>query len=181
MSEDKLNKNDYSPKLEITRRGFLSLIGLGFLGVIGSLVLQGFSAVRSIIPNVLYEPPKKFKVGPPSKFSEGATFLSERLFIINNNNEFHAISAICTHLGCTVNLAKYSPPKAYVSRRTGKTVDETFEFHCPCHGSKYRENGNVYAGPAPLPLPWYELSLAPDGQIVVNTDKIVDHNFRLKL
>ncbi len=164
---------------QISRRRFLSYLGGGL--VVGGLLLQGFAALRSLFPKVLYEPPTKFKVGMPSDFPEGARFLPEhRLFIIRNDDRFHAISAICTHLGCTVNLAQYSPPKEYESR-SGKEVSETFEFHCPCHGSKYRENGNVYAGPAPLPLPWFSMYLAPDGQIIVDTTTTVDHDFRLKV
>jgi Rieske Fe-S protein len=43
-------------------------------------------------------------------------------------------TAICTHMGCTVNAA-------------GK------ELHCPCHGSVYdAETGKVLHGPAPRSL-----------------------------
>ncbi|MCL4467491.1 MAG: Rieske (2Fe-2S) protein [Deltaproteobacteria bacterium] len=173
------NIEEKDTQTQITRRRFLSYLGGGF--ILGGLFLQGFAALKSLFPKVLYEPPTKFKVGMPSDFPEGVRFLAEhRLFIIRNNDRFHCISAICTHLGCTVNLAQYSPPKTYDSS-SGKVVSETFEFHCPCHGSKYRENGNIYAGPAPLPLPWYKLYVAPDGQIVVDTNTAVNHDFRLKV
>lgn len=56
--------------------------------------------------------------------------------------DFMAFSAVCTHLGCTVN---YVP-----------SVDE---FQCPCHGSVYSAStGNVLGGPAPSPLPKIPLS-----------------------
>jgi nitrite reductase/ring-hydroxylating ferredoxin subunit len=44
-------------------------------------------------------------------------------------------SAICTHMGCTVQAAGA-------------------QFHCPCHGSVYdAKTGAVIQGPAPRPLP----------------------------
>jgi cytochrome b6-f complex iron-sulfur subunit len=173
------NKEGRDAGDRISRRRFLSYLS-GFF-IVGGLMLQGFATLKSLFPRVLYEPPTKFKVGMPTDFPEGVRFMPEhRLFIIRNDDRFHCISAICTHLGCTVNLAQYSPPKTYDSS-SGKAVQETFEFHCPCHGSKYRENGNIYAGPAPSPLPWFKLDLAPDGQIVVDTNAPVDHDFRLKV
>ena len=64
------------------------------------------------------------------------------------------MSAVCTHLGCTVNLA-------------GKG------FHCPCHGSVFNPNGAVVSGPAPAPLAWFELTLSRDGHLVIDTSQPV--------
>lgn len=174
------NKNEEKEtETQISRRHFLTYLSGAFIA--GGFLLQGVAALRSLFPRILYEPPTKFKVGVPSDFPQGVRFIPEhRLFIIRNEDRFHSISAICTHLGCTVNLADYSPPKEYTSH-AGKEISETYEFHCPCHGSKYRENGNVYAGPAPKPLPWFKMYLAPDGQMVVDTNVHVQHEFRLKV
>lgn len=49
---------------------------------------------------------------------------------------FKAFSAICTHMGCTVNSV------------SGGTIN------CPCHGSKFKiTDGSVAHGPATMPLP----------------------------
>jgi len=49
-----------------------------------------------------------------------------------SQTEVVALSRICTHEGCTVNL----PTSA------GATLD------CPCHGSRFRTTGQVVNGPA---------------------------------
>ena len=60
-----------------------------------------------------------------------------------------AISTTCTHLGCIVAISD-----------TG--------FACPCHGSRYDQDGTVTGGPAPKPLPWFKVSLAPNGELEVD-------------
>ncbi len=49
----------------------------------------------------------------------------------DENGTVHAVSAVCTHLGCIVN---WNPAE--------KTWD------CPCHGSRFGYEGNVIQGPA---------------------------------
>jgi Rieske Fe-S protein len=53
-----------------------------------------------------------------------------------SQTEVVAISRVCTHEGCTVNL----PTSA------GATLD------CPCHGSRFWTTGQVVNGPAARPL-----------------------------
>jgi len=49
-----------------------------------------------------------------------------------------AISAVCTHAGCTIALD-----------------DATKSWLCPCHGSRYDLQGKVIDGPAERPLAKY--------------------------
>jgi len=100
------------------------------------------------------------------------------MFLFRDGSSFHAISGVCTHLGCTV---KYSPFKQDQELTVRKlTYESAGEFHCACHGSRFRDEGTNFSGPAPRPLNWYQLELAPeDGQLVVNMSEEVDRDFRL--
>ncbi len=160
------------------RRSFLHKLGLGAL--LAGLAGQGWAFLRSLSPNVLYEEPTRFKAGPPLNFPPGTTFLdNERLFIVRDQSGLHAISAVCTHLGCTVKMLKLNQPRRVQIK--GQSVEIVQEFHCPCHGSKYYGDGTNYAGPAPKPLAWYRLEIAPDdGQLIVDLGQPVNHDFRLK-
>ncbi|NIR49861.1 hypothetical protein GWO43_15185, partial [candidate division KSB1 bacterium] len=57
------------------RRSFLkklsfTTIALGMLGQLGAWV-------RSLIPNILYEPPMRIKIGNPDDFVDGMQFLED--------------------------------------------------------------------------------------------------------
>lgn len=159
------------------RRTFLQKLGIG--GMLAGLFGFGAQSFRSLVPNVLYEPPARFKIGTPASLADGVTFLEEkRLYVLKEGNTFSAISAACTHLGCTVKLTKLQQAKQVEIDGEQKTVP--FEFHCPCHGSKFYADGTNYAGPAPRPLRWFRLEVSPDdGQLVVNMNEEVDRNVRL--
>jgi cytochrome b6-f complex iron-sulfur subunit len=148
--------------------------------IAGAFAGQGFMFLRSLAPNVLYEPLKRFRIGFTAAFSEGVSFNSEgRLFVIKKGNEYKSVSAVCTHLGCTVNLHKLSEPQT-VKVAGGKELVQEWESHCPCHGSKFRADGTAYAGPAPADLPHWPLGLAPDGQLLVDTGKSTEKDVVFK-
>ncbi len=129
------------------------------------LASAGFvvNTFRFLVPTVLYEPPARFTIGDPGRFPPGSvTFLEDRrLFLFNGTDGFYTVSSVCTHLGCNVKRAA-----------TG--------FECPCHGSRFDDNGRVVRGPAPAPLAWYGLSLSPRGELIVDLDRAVGPDFRLK-
>jgi len=67
---------------------------------------------------------------------------------------FYVLSTVCTHLGCTPNF-----------------LSAENKFKCPCHGSGYRITGVNFEGPAPRPLERFRVSLADDGQILVDKSR----------
>jgi cytochrome b6-f complex iron-sulfur subunit len=160
-----------------SRRELLKTVGIG-TGLV-ALGAQGGAALRSLVPNVSYDSPTTVKLGPPSEFPDGLKYLpEERLFVFREGKVFHAISAVCTHLGCTVRAEALSNPET--REVGGKALRFSHRFLCPCHGSRYSGDGTNVAGPAPRPLTWYELSVATDdGQLVVDLARPVDNDFRL--
>src|SRR5215475_15431311 len=89
-----------SPKKQ-DRRAFFVKVGIG--GGLAALAGQAAASLRSLVPNVSYDAPTTVKLGTPGEFPDGMKFLpDQRLFVFREGNVFHAISAVCTHLGCTV-------------------------------------------------------------------------------
>ncbi len=138
-----------------TRRDILNRIGwLATLGTFGGLA---GASVRYVIPNVLYEPPKIFKIDRPDDYPEGVDYLDDkRIFVIRQGNLIKVVSAVCTHLGCSVQWSA-----------------ERNRFECPCHGSLFNARGQVTVGPAQNPLPWYEVTLTADGRLQVDESRLV--------
>jgi menaquinol-cytochrome c reductase iron-sulfur subunit len=159
------------------RRDFLMSLGIG-AGVAG-IGTQAAASLRSLIPNVSYDAPTTVKLGLPAEFPDGLKFLpDQRLFVFREGNVFHAVSAVCTHLGCTVRAEALPQPQA--AQVGGTSLRLTHRFLCPCHGSRYGGDGTNVSGPAPRPLAWFHLTVTPDdGQIVVDLAREVGRDFRL--
>ncbi len=139
------------------RRGFIKgLTTTTFvLGIGGGIAQVG----RFLKPNVLYEPSKVFKVGTLSKFPIGSRVVIEGrdIEVVREKDGLHAVSLICTHLGCLVKSVANDPEVGYT---------------CPCHGSDFAPDGGVLGGPAPADLPWFEVYLDHMGALVVDTSKV---------
>ncbi len=118
------------------------------------------AGARFMFPNVIYEPSQKFNAGQASNYDLGVStkWLNEqRVWIVRTPSGFYAMWARCTHLGCTPNW-----------------WGDQNRFKCPCHGSNYTLDGDVIAGPAPMPLWRTKVELAPTGDLIV--DKAVLEN-----
>jgi cytochrome b6-f complex iron-sulfur subunit len=118
-----------------------------------------------MFPNVLFEPPPTFKAGLPTEIQVGQ--VDERfkqrygVWLVRtafdeyaNAAGIFALSTVCTHLGCTPDW-----------------LEAAQKYKCPCHGSGYYKNGVNFEGPTPRPLERYAISLADDGQIVVDKSR----------
>ena len=149
----------------MSRRFFFESIGLGAISIaaIGSIALTG----EYLSPNVVREPPMKFKAGKPEDFPPGSVTLAadQKVYIVRaKEGYFYALSAVCTHLGCITN---WKPEEGIIA--------------CPCHGSKFDTEGNRIAGPAPRPLPRFSMVLDDQGQLVVDKSLVVSEETTLKV
>jgi len=123
----------------ISRRHFLeNLIKIGALGVVGSGVMACASGGLPLMMGQEENEQIRIRLSeatalnlPDGAISLATTEQGELNIVVLKiaENEFVALSMICTHLGCRVRKA-----------RDG--------FACPCHGSRYDLQGKVINGPA---------------------------------
>ena len=143
----------------VTRRGFISWIGVAWVSFSGALSVASLSTLRFFFPNVLFEPPQTFKAGFTEEYIPGQVDNrfkeSYGVFMVRDAGTLYVIKAVCTHLGCTPNW-----------------LETEFKFKCPCHGSGFYITGVNFEGPAPRPLERYRVVLAEDGQILVDKTRI---------
>lgn len=125
-----------------SRRGFLDwLIGL----------FSAITAAALAIPGLIYLWPaargggaQNVEVKGASDLQAGAATMVQvagrAVILVRDRSGFRAFSASCTHLGCLV---------YWESSRQ--------EFLCPCHAAVFDKDGGVVSGPAPSPLPRYDV------------------------
>jgi len=136
---------------DLTRREFFVKLGLGSLGIAAAgTVAFGY---QFLSPNVLYEPSPIINAGRPESYPLDSVTLdvNSRIYIIHSKEGFFSLSAVCTHLGC---LTVWKPDLGIIA--------------CPCHGSKFKQDGEKIEGPAPKPLPWKRVWLSDDGDLMVD-------------
>jgi cytochrome b6-f complex iron-sulfur subunit len=136
---------------------FGSWIAIAWTSLTVSMLGMVLGTVRFLFPNVLSEPPSKVKAGLPDQYEEGKVvdrFKSQNFWIVRYQGIIYALSTTCTHLGCTPNW-----------------LEREEKFKCPCHGSGFHITGVNFEGPAPRPLERWGISIAEDGQILVDKSK----------
>lgn len=119
-------------------------LGLSSLWTMGAALLFGVAGMLKLPKAaVLASPSKRFRVALPETLGLGEAFIppGRAVAVFKDAEGVHAVSTICTHLGCVV-----------------KPNPEGFE--CPCHGSRFKADGEVTRGPAPQPLPWLKVSVS---------------------
>jgi cytochrome b6-f complex iron-sulfur subunit len=134
----------------VKRRNFLDIFfGGSLLATIAAFV---YPVVRYVLPSkrtaVIENSVAAAKVGElPPNAAKVFKFGSAPAVLINTaEGTLVALSAICTHLTCTV-------------RYDG----ETGTLFCPCHNGRFDLNGNVLSGPPPRPLETYAVEISgPD-------------------
>jgi cytochrome b6-f complex iron-sulfur subunit len=146
------------------RRSFLNWMTLAWTAFTASMLAAGTATARFMFPNVLFEPPPTFKAGFPNEIQVGQVderFKPRGVWLVRtafdqweNASGIYALSTVCTHLGCTPNW-----------------LEGEQKFKCPCHGSGYYKTGVNFEGPTPRPLERFAISLADDGQILVDKSR----------
>ena len=142
----------------VTRRSFISWMTLAWTAFTASMLAAATATTRFMFPNVLFEPPPTFKAGFPNEIQVGQ--VDERfkqrfaVWLVRDPQGIYALSTVCTHLGCTPNW-----------------LEAEQKFKCPCHGSGYYKTGVNFEGPTPRPLERFAISLADDGQILVDKSR----------
>jgi len=68
------------------------------------------------------------------------SFPNQRVALLLRGGRIGALSLECTHLGCLVNASGGG-------------------FFCPCHGSEFGPEGELWSGPAPRSLDWLPLQV----------------------
>ena len=122
MSDSRLSRRDF---LKLTRTVLLTASGI--LGLSG---LIRFLSYQSQSPK-----PTEFDLGLASDYAPGSRTILPQVpgMLIRTEKVFTALSLVCPHLGCTVNVTSNG-------------------FTCPCHGSRFLPDGSLRNGPASRPL-----------------------------
>ena len=138
----------------ISRRSFLALMGVGAC-LLGAAQMVNVSMLGFLYPNAMKVPPSVFSIGRPEDVlvRDGKLFNpKQKVFIESLSGRVRVQTAVCTHLGCTVNMVD-----------TG--------YACPCHGSTYDRYGRNTGGPAPEPLVFYDVYKGASGDLMVDKSK----------
>ena len=129
----------------------------------GVAALWAAGTARFLAPNVVVEPPQRFKAGYPADYPAGRVetrFKEEYgVWVVHGEyrgeSQIYALRTVCTHLGC-ITIWQESEGK----------------FKCPCHGSGFYMDGINFEGPAPRPLERYAIRIAEDGQLEIDRSRI---------
>jgi Rieske Fe-S protein len=133
--------------MKINRREFLVLAATFFAGCSS---MENAGAPRAGRERVV-------NAGPLCDYAADGVygaFRSQGFFIIRRGGKLFALSSVCTHRRCLVD------------------VESDRSFVCPCHGSTFDPNGNVTHGPARRDLPALATSVNEMGQLLVTVGTI---------
>jgi quinol---cytochrome c reductase iron-sulfur subunit, bacillus type len=156
----------------VSRRHFLSRVSLALSGVAAAVV--SVPIVAYLLSPLLKPPPEEwrdlglvenFRIGQtvevaydePSPLPwAGQTARTAVWLRRTGESDFVAFGLNCTHLGCPVNW------------REGAEL-----FLCPCHGGVYYADGTVAGGPPPRPLVQFDVRIAENNRVQVQTKPLM--------
>ena len=129
-----------------TRRVFVRETFKGWLGLVVAPAV--YSAFRLLTRPKSSGVLQTTDVGSSESLAAGVakslTISGQRILVVRSlDNQLHGVSAVCTHLGCSIRLD--------ASKGIGELV-------CNCHESRFSLSGENLGGPATRPLTEYDLS-----------------------
>src|SRR5579884_51603 len=178
-------------RAQTTRRQFLLL--MGGLGALGSVIFGGFEVLKFMFPAATTEAPLKFKTdftfddltggvagGRAKNGAQVRSITADRVTVVLDDAGIYAVFLVCTHLGCTPNYVTDVVSGSGVDPTVaeGRGIRSGSEkipngWACPCHGSRYFIDSTNFYGPAPRPMDWVSIEVAPDNYFVVDRGNIV--------
>ncbi len=135
------------------RRGFLGTLAKAFGTVLAGFV--AYPVVRYLIPPPTPEAATRRVVAakkgevPPGGFKIFPFGGQPGLLIHTSEGEYKAFTAVCTHLGCTVQY------------KAGAK-----QIWCACHNGAYDLEGRNVSGPPPRPLEAYDVHVTGDDIVI---------------
>jgi len=157
-----MNDKDFtSQPSDLSRRRFL--IGLGSAGLLLAAWEMGRATLRFLKPPLTQPLPEPVDAGPPNQFGANTlTYIpAARAWLGHDELGFYALSAICPHLGCTIQQAETT-------------------FTCPCHGSQFDRQGNVRHGPATRPMSYLAVTLEAE-VLMIDPNQTVSSETRVSV
>ena len=149
------NESTHAESVPVTRRWVDVLLGSSFIAWVGAVV---YPIVRYLTPLRDGGGADKVTLTDAQKQElAGSGFMiarlgSDRVLLLKEGERnVRAISAKCTHEGCTV---QYVPADGIV--------------WCACHNGKFAPDGRVISGPPPRPLAAYGVEGDLDGKVTVS-------------
>lgn len=137
---------------QLTRRNFLDTFAVG-LSVAALATGTVFAGMYASPPPPRREDVDEMDVGSAVEIrslgSRLFRFGREPCIVVAAGDGFHALSTVCTHLGCLV-----------------QWVPDSRQLACPCHRATYDLEGNVLEGPPPRPLRTFAVVLRDDRVVV---------------
>ncbi len=142
-----------------SRRDFLGLAAMW--SAASALIFAVVGMARLPKAAVLPSPSRKFRVNLPESLAPGTALVppGRSVAIFRDEGGVYAVSTICTHLGCIVKK-------------------EADGFHCPCHGSRFAQDGTVTRGPAPKRLACLSVKKQGAGIYIVDEGTPVSPDWR---
>jgi Rieske Fe-S protein len=147
-------KNHEPPPAKAPRRRIVEvLLGGGFLASIVSFL---YPVLRYLVPPVVADlggdEVVAAKVGDLKPNGSKIFRFGSRpaLLLMTAEGEYRALSAVCTHLSCTVQYR-----------------NDLHEIWCACHNGLYDLNGRNISGPPPRPLESFNVRVRGDEIIVI--------------